>query len=120
MNSEILGKPAEVAWAFIFTARDNVARHPAQLYESLTYLLSFIILYYTYWYTNAREKQGYMFGLFLVLIFGSRIFNEMFKESQGGIETVVNGALNTGQLLSIPIVLIGLYYMFRPSPTSKI
>jgi prolipoprotein diacylglyceryl transferase len=118
MNSEILGKPTDVAWAFVFERIDDVARHPAQLYEAITYFLSFIALYYTYWYTEKRHKLGYVFGLFLVLAFGTRIFNEMFKASQGGFESAFGNVLSTGQLLSIPFVLAGLYFMFRPQPSA--
>ena len=52
MNSEILGKPADVPWAFIFVRRDQLPRHPVQLYESFTYLLSFFTLYWMYWKRN--------------------------------------------------------------------
>ena len=116
MNSEIYGIEADVAWAFIFVRSDLEAlpRHPVQLYESLTYLVCFFIMYRVYWKTNKREKPGFMFGLFLVLIFGARFLLEPFKHSQGGFETAVNNALSTGQLLSIPFVLIGLYFIFRP------
>ena len=114
MNSEILGKASDATWAFIFTRVDDIARHPVQLYESMSYLFSFGVLYYTYWYTQKRHKEGYIFGFFLVLIFGFRIIMEIFKTSQGGIETSFGNALTTGQLLSIPFVLIGLYFMFRP------
>lgn len=114
MNSEIIGKPAEVDWAFIFTRIDQIPRHPVQLYESMCYLASFALLYYTYWFTEKRHKQGFVFGLFLVLIFGLRIPMEYFKQSQGGIESAFGDALSTGQLLSIPFVLVGLYFMLRP------
>ncbi|MDX1940359.1 MAG: prolipoprotein diacylglyceryl transferase [Saprospiraceae bacterium] len=124
MNSEIVGKPANVAWAFIFTRLQNdpdlenplAPRHPVQLYESLSYLAIFFILYYVYWKTNKREKPGYIFGLFLTLIFGARIVWEYFKESQGGIESAFGNIMSTGQLLSVPFVLIGLYFMFRKIP----
>ena len=116
MNSEILGKPTDSEWAFIFTRVDQTPRYPAQLFESITYLFCFFILYYVYWYTDKKEKLGYLFGLFMVLIWGSRFFLEYFKQSQGGIETAFGNVLSTGQLLSIPFVLIGLYYMFRPNP----
>lgn len=119
MNSEILGKPSDKAWAFVFTRIDEVARHPVQIYESLCYLVSFGVLYYTFWYTNKRHKLGYVFGLFLVLIFGLRIPMESFKQSQGGFESALGDSLSTGQWLSIPFVLIGLYYMFRPQSVSK-
>ncbi len=126
MNSEIIGKPTEAAWGFLFKnayfTREEIQaglhelpRHPVQLYESLTYLLSFFILYWVYWKTDRRRKLGYIFGLFLVLIWGFRFFMEYFKKSQGGFETAFNNALSTGQLLSIPFVLAGLYFMFRPT-----
>ncbi|MGH1437130.1 MAG: prolipoprotein diacylglyceryl transferase [Lewinella sp.] len=114
MNSEILGKPSDGDLAFVFTRVDDVPRHPAQLYESITYLIAFVILYYVYWNTDKRKKPGYILGLFFVLVFGSRFYIENFKASQGGFETVFGNALSTGQLLSIPFVLVGLFLMFRP------
>ncbi|MDX1667016.1 MAG: prolipoprotein diacylglyceryl transferase [Saprospiraceae bacterium] len=113
MNSEILGKPADVAWAFVFERVDEVPRHPVQIYESITYLIIFFVLYRLYWRTTAKEKPGFLFGMFLILIWGARFFLEYFKASQGGFETVVGQALTTGQLLSIPFVLIGLYFVLR-------
>ena len=114
MNSEIIGNPTDVAWAFVFERVDEQPRHPVQLYESISYIFSFVLLYYTYWKTDKRTKPGYIFGLFLVLIFGFRFILEYFKTSQGGFETAFGNGLSTGQLLSIPFVLIGLFYMLRP------
>lgn len=113
MNSEILGLPSDKAWAFVFTRIDEVARHPVQLYESGAYLITFVILFYTYWYTDKKEKLGYIFGQFLFFIFGFRLLLEQFKQSQGGFESAFGNVLTTGQLLSIPLVLAGLYFMFR-------
>ncbi|HCY75849.1 MAG TPA: prolipoprotein diacylglyceryl transferase [Ignavibacteriales bacterium] len=110
-NSEIIGKAADVPWAFIFARVDNVPRHPAQLYESIFYLISFITLYFTYMKTQKKLKQGYLFGLFLVLIFGFRFLVEFVKENQSAFEQGL--ALNMGQILSIPFVLAGLYFIFR-------
>jgi phosphatidylglycerol:prolipoprotein diacylglycerol transferase len=115
MNSEIVGSPSDVSWAFIFTQIDSVPRHPVQLYESLTYLLSFALLFGLYWRTNAKEKPGFFFGLFLILIFGFRIIMENFKESQGGFESALGNVMSTGQWLSIPFVLIGLFFVLRPT-----
>ncbi|HMN90884.1 MAG TPA: prolipoprotein diacylglyceryl transferase [Saprospiraceae bacterium] len=111
MNSEILGKPPDVSWAFIFVREDQLPRHPVQLYEALSYLASFFLLYWVYWLTSKRHQPGYIFGLFLVLIFGFRILWEFFKESQGGFESAFGNVLSTGQLLSVPFVIIGLYFM---------
>ena len=114
MNSEILGNPTEVPWAFIFERVDpNTPRHPVQIYEALIYLIIFIILYRVYWKTEARNKPGLIFGLFLALLFTARFFLEYFKTSQGGFESAFNEAFSTGQLLSIPFVLAGLYFIFR-------
>lgn len=117
MNSEIVGTPTEASWGFIFVrldGPDGPARHPVQIYEALSYLLSFVILYWVYWKTELRKKPGFMFGLFFILIWGFRFVWEYFKRSQGGLETAFNNALTTGQILSIPAVLIGLYFVFRP------
>ncbi len=119
MNSEIYGLPTDVAWAFIFTKVDAIPRHPVQLYESISYLISFILLYYTYWYTEKRHKLGYLFGLFMVLIWGFRFVLEYFKSDQGGFQNAFGNVLTTGQLLSIPFFIVGLYFMFRPVPEKK-
>ena len=110
-NSEILGKPSEVAWAFIFTRVDNIPRHPAQLYESIAYLIIFLILLFLY--KNKREKlnEGYLFGLFLILIFTFRFFVEFFKEVQSSFEAGM--VLDMGQLLSIPFILLGIIFIVR-------
>jgi len=91
-------------------------RHPAQLYESISYIFVFAILYYTFWKTNKKDKPFYIFGLFLVLLWTVRFFVEFYKKSQGGFEENLNNIANlsTGQWLSIPFILIGLYCMFRP------
>ena len=120
MNSEIVGTPSDAPWAFLFVRAyppelADAPRHPVQLYESISYLLTFFLLYWAYWKTSAKEKLGRMFGLFLVLVLGVIRFGlEYFKTSQGGFETEFGDALSTGQLLSIPFFLVGLYFIFRP------
>ncbi len=88
-------------------------RYPTQLFEALSYLGVFILLWFVYWKTDKKEKPGYLFGLFMVLLWSVRFFIEFLKEGQGGIESMFNLGLNTGQLLSIPMVLVGFYFMFR-------
>lgn len=92
-------------------------RHPAQLYEGVCYIFVFAILYYLYWKTDKKNKLGYLFGLFLVLLWTVRFFVEFVKKSQGGFEESL-GLLSTGQWLSIPFILVGLYFMFRPTSTT--
>lgn len=87
------------------------AKHPAQLYEAFCYVFVLVILLFLYWKTDAREKSGYLFGLFLVLLWSVRFVVEYVKESQGGFESAL-GLFSTGQWLSIPFILIGLYLVF--------
>ena len=110
MNSEIVGKPAEVPWAIIFTRVDMLPRHPAQLYESFSYLFIFLLL--TYLYKTKRDyfKNGFLFGLFLVLIFTVRLLVEFVKVKQADYDTSFL-MMTTGQALSIPFLLIGLGFM---------
>ncbi|MGL5111923.1 MAG: prolipoprotein diacylglyceryl transferase [Flavobacterium sp.] len=89
------------------------AKHPTQLYEGFCYIFVFAILYFLYWKTDARKKPGLLFGLFLVLLFTVRIIVESVKESQGGFENELGNILSTGQWLSIPFILIGLYFVIR-------
>ena len=88
------------------------AKHPAQLYEAIGYVFVFAILFYMYWKTNAREKQGLLFGTFLVLLWSIRFVVEYVKGSQGGFETSW-GIFSTGQWLSIPFIFIGLWFMIK-------
>ncbi|WP_338407171.1 prolipoprotein diacylglyceryl transferase [uncultured Flavobacterium sp.] len=87
------------------------AKHPAQLYEAFCYIFVFAILFFLYWKTEARKKSGYLFGLFLVLLWSVRFVVEYVKESQGGFESAL-GLFSTGQWLSIPFILMGLYFVF--------
>ncbi|GMN10814.1 prolipoprotein diacylglyceryl transferase [Croceitalea sp. MTPC9] len=88
-------------------------RHPAQLYEAFLYLILFGIMYFMYWKTNKGQKPGFLFGLFMLGLWSARFVVEYFKKSQGGFEDTW-GTFTTGQWLSIPMILIGLYFMFRP------
>jgi prolipoprotein diacylglyceryl transferase len=110
-NSEIIGKPANVSWAFIFTSVDNVPRHPTQLYESIAYFIIFLILLFIYAKGFEKNKSGLLFGLFLVFVFTFRFFVEFLKENQSGFEAGM--ALNMGQLLSIPFVIAGFIFIAR-------
>ena len=94
------------------------AKHPAQLYEAFCYIFVFAILFFLYWKTEARKKSGYLFGLFLILLFSVRIVVESVKESQGGFESAL-GLLSTGQWLSIPFIVTGLYFVFTAKQTKE-
>ncbi len=113
MNSEIIGKQTDVPWAFIFEKVDQAPRHPTQLYESITYLISFAVLFWMYWKTGIRLKRGALFGWFLILIWTARFFLEFFKRSQGGIQEYFGNVLSTGQILSIPFIIAGILFVVK-------
>lgn len=115
-NSEILGSPADVPWAVVFSRVDLIPRHPAQLYEAFAYLLIFLALFFTY-KTRSPLKPGWSFGLFLVLTFSARFLIEFFKEDQEPFERML--PLNMGQLLSLPFIFLGLYFLIRREQRRK-
>ncbi|CVK15401.1 prolipoprotein diacylglyceryl transferase [Apibacter mensalis] len=112
-NSEIIGKPSSLPWAVLFIQQDTdeygniVPRHPSQLYEAFGYLLLFISLIYIYLKTDKKKYSGWIFGYFLIVLFGIRFIVEFFKEPQG--EEYINWlGLNTGQWLSVPFIIAGI------------
>ncbi|MEQ9299005.1 MAG: prolipoprotein diacylglyceryl transferase [Cyclobacteriaceae bacterium] len=106
MNSEIIGLPTSIPWAFIFTRVDSIPRHPAQLYEAIFYFVIFTTLYLLWRSKRLKQYEGVLFGIGLSLIFLQRFVVEFFKENQVGFEDET--LFNMGQLLSIPMVLIGI------------
>jgi|TARA_B110000881_G_scaffold151079_1_gene134103 prolipoprotein diacylglyceryl transferase len=112
-NSEIVGNYTESNFGVVFLNRGEIfPRHPAQLYEAMGYLLLFVLLWQLYWKTNFKNDKGFLFGLFLICLFSIRVLVEYVKESQGGFEDYL-GFLSTGQWLSIPFILIGIFFMLR-------
>ena len=118
MNSEIVGKPTDVPWAFLFP-RDAehlingvaVPRHPTQLYEALFCVFLLILLYSMWNRTRERTPRGQLFGLFVVLLFTQRFLGEYLKENQVAFED--GNLFNQGQLLSIPLIFIGIWVLWR-------
>ncbi|MEY3727932.1 MAG: hypothetical protein RL137_508 [Bacteroidota bacterium] len=119
VNHEMVGYVTDVPWAFEFQYYFNEAignydptpRHPAQLYEAICYFISFGVLLYLYWKLKKWQQPGFVFGSFLILIFGSRIICEFFKLGQTARDYTL--PLNTGQLLSIPLVIAGIYLVVK-------
>lgn len=107
MNSEIYGVETTLPWGFIFERNhQTVAKHPTQIYESLSYLLTFGVMLYMYWKTRAKDYQGLIFGVFFTMVFGARFLIEYIKEDQEAFEATMS--LNMGQWLSVPFVLTGI------------
>ncbi len=110
-NSEILGTPTDVSWAIIFKRIDMIPRHPTMLYESFGYLLIFLLLGYLYKKYDGKIPEGLLFGTFFLTIFGWRFLMEFFKMHQAAYG--VGAALSVGQILSIPAILMGSYFVRR-------
>ena len=104
-NSEIYGKETTTSFGVIFKAAgETVPRHPTQLYEAFSYLALFVALWRLYWKTDKKHQTGYLFGLFMVVLWSLRFFIEFLKEAQvDGREDWVFNSLNTGQVLSVPL-----------------
>lgn len=109
-NSEILGVPTDVPWAVVFARVDSLPRHPAMLYESLAYVIVFVVSYVSYWKTDLIKTPGRMLGLVFTIAFTARFFIELVKENQVPFEQWL--LLNMGQLLSLPFILIGLLLLY--------
>lgn len=109
MNSEIIGTPTNVPWAFIFERVDMTPRHPGQLYEAIAYFVFFFVMLHFYKRTSKKVGTGFYFGLCLTLIFTFRFFIEYTKDIQVDFESGM--IFNMGQLLSIPFIILGIACM---------
>ena len=126
MNSEIYGRPTKLPWGFEFI-RDqsrvnfydpntgkllgqHLPCHPTQIYEGLSYLLIFIILFWAIRKYGPKLKDGVIFAWFLISVFTARFLIEYLKFVQSDFENqLINKIhLDMGQLLSIPFVLFGI------------
>ena len=117
-NSEIIGKPAPAnsPFAILFPQQSSeygaiVPRYPTQLFEAAGYFLLFVLLWMIYRYTNKKYQQGFLFGIFFIILWAVRFFVEFLKEPQGD-EFITFAGLNTGQVLSIPFMLAGFVILF--------
>jgi len=112
MNSEIYGDATNLPWGFIFERNhETVAKHPTQIYEALSYLVTFGVMLYMYWKTKAKDYQGLIVGVFFVMVFSARFFIEFIKEVQESFENSMS--LDMGQWLSIPFILTGIFLIIR-------
>lgn len=109
MNSEIIGKPTDVPWAFVFQQIDMLPRHPGQLYEAIAYALLMFIGWSVYRRRPQRVGTGFFFGMCLTYIFTARFLIEFTKEIQEPFEASL--PINMGQILSLPFIAIGIACM---------
>ena len=109
-NSEIYGNVTDLPWGFVFELRgETEPKHPTQLYEGFTYLLLGFVLIGLYWKKLDQMLRGQFIGIFLIVCFGSRFLIEFIKEPQVEFEQTM--VLNMGQLLSIPFILLGIFFL---------
>ena len=121
VNSEIVGDVTTMPWGFEFIyyfdectgLRDatGVARHPTQLYEAICYIVLFAILMFMFWKRKAWSRPGFIFGFFLAFLFTARFLIEFVKVGQSAFDSSLT--INTGQWLSVPFILAGLYLMWK-------
>ncbi|MBN3036518.1 MAG: prolipoprotein diacylglyceryl transferase [Bacteroidales bacterium] len=112
INSEIYGDETSLPWGFVFVRTgETFPRHPTQIYEGVSYLIIFILLYRLYLKKGTKLREGTLFGLFLTLLFSVRFLIEFIKEPQVGFESGM--MLNMGQLLSIPFIILGIWLLWR-------
>jgi len=120
-NSEILGIETDVPWAVIFTRIDQIPRHPAQLYEALSYYILFFIHLYIMRKTNLSRHMGFMTGLYLLNVFAVRFLIEFVKTRQADYGH--GFMISIGQSLSLPVIAVGIFLMFlsmKPEFDAKI
>jgi len=107
MNSEIYGHCTDLPWGFVFVQNgDTCASHPTQIYEALIYIATSVVLLMLYRKERYRNARGFLLGVFLIMVFLSRFFMEFLKNNQVSFENTMT--LNMGQLLSIPLVILGI------------
>ena len=109
-NSEIYGFPTSLPWGFVFELRgETEPKHPAQLYEAITYLLLGIALILLYKYKLDKLYRGTLVAIFLIVCFGVRFLIEFVKDSLVPYPDLTS--LKMGQLLSIPFILLGVGFL---------
>lgn len=122
VNHEMVGDETTMPWGFRFLHHDCIppfecawsaipVRHPAQLYEAICYFIAFLILMFLYWKKDLWKRPGIVFGSFLILIWGARFMVEFVKLGQTARDEYL--FLNTGQLLSIPLIIAGIVLLYR-------
>ena len=113
INSEVVGRESDVPWAMVFPGAGDAARHPSQLYEAaLEGILLFTILVVATYGYKALTRPGTVFGLFLVFYGLFRSLLEFFREPHAGHPLDI-GMLTPGIVYSIPMILLGLWLIWR-------
>jgi len=116
INGELWGRPTDVPWAMVFPNAGPLPRHPSQLYEAgLEGIVLFLIMFALLRWTNIRNRPGALSGVFLIGYACARITGEFFREPDSFLGFLWFGA-TMGQLLSIPVFLLGLWLVWTAKP----
>lgn len=110
INGELWGRPTDMPWGVVFPKVDNLPRHPSQLYQA--FLEGIVLFVLLNWYRKMSPPMGAMSGLFLIGYGVARILAEFFREPDQQIGYLAWGWLTEGQLLSLPMVLIGAFFIW--------
>lgn len=106
INGELWGRVANVSWAMIFPRADMLPRHPSQLYE---FFFEGIVLFFILWFYSAKPRKcGLVSGWFAILYGLFRFGCEFFREPEASQGFLAFGWLTMGELLSLPMILIGI------------
>jgi phosphatidylglycerol:prolipoprotein diacylglycerol transferase len=120
INSELWGRVTDVPWAFEFPTGGPFLRHPSQLYEAaLEGLVLFIVLRILTHTLFKLKAPGFVAGAFVAGYGASRIFVEFFREPDPQLGYLLGGWLTMGMVLSVPMVLIGIWAMLRANRAAK-
>jgi phosphatidylglycerol:prolipoprotein diacylglycerol transferase len=110
VNNELWGRVTDVPWAMVFPGGGPRPRHPSQLYEAvLEGLVMFGVLL---WVSRTKRPDGMLFGLFMTLYGTFRFVAEFFREPDPQLGFLWGGA-TMGQVLSVPLIVAGLYFVWR-------
>lgn len=118
INGELFGRVSDVPWAMVFPRGGPDPRHPSQLYEAaLEGLVLFIVLAVLIFGANALRRPGVITGAFFAGYGMARFAVEYVREPDAHLGTLL-GIATMGQLLSLPLIAVGLWLMFRARPQS--
>ena len=121
VNGELYGRTTEVSWGMVFPRGGPLPRHPSQLYEAfLEGIVLFAILFVAVRFTAAKARLGVLSGIFLVGYGCARIIAELFREPDEQLGFLFNAGITMGQLLSVPMVVLGVLFIVwaKPLPPS--
>ncbi len=112
INGELYGRISDVPWAVIFPNGGPAPRHPSQIYEALLEGLLLFVIMILLRQTKIGQKPGFLTGVFFIGYALARGFVELFRQPDDYLGFLIGGA-TMGQLLSIPMIVIGAYLMLR-------